>query len=186
MFSDYLNSFEKVLVNTKSSQRDGTCIDLDVCFQQVIDHLLKVREKGNRVYLVGNGGSSGIVSHGAVDFLNACGFKAQAITDNSLLTCIANDYGYENVFSQPLSVLLDKDDIVVAISSSGNSMNIVNACKMATTKGAMVIGFSGFKEDNKLRSSGDYNFWLDDMHYGRVEIGHSLLLHYITDNLGLK
>jgi D-sedoheptulose 7-phosphate isomerase len=186
MFSNYLNSFEKVLLNTKASQKNGTHVDLDTCFQQVIDHLLKIREKGNRVYLVGNGGSSGIVSHGAVDFLNACGFKAHAITDNSLLTCIANDYGYENVFSQPLSTLLDEGDIVIAISSSGNSMNIVNACKMARSKGAKVIGFSGFKSDNKLRTEGDYNFWLNDSHYGRVEIGHSLLLHYITDNLGIK
>lgn len=186
MFSDYLKSFEKVLSATKSSLRNGAEIDLDSCFQQVHELLQRTRELGNRVYLVGNGGSSGIVSHGAVDFLNACGFKAHAITDNSLLTCIANDYGYENVFSQPFATLLDKDDVVVAISSSGNSMNIVNACKMANSKGAKVIGLSGFKADNKLRSEGDFNFWLDDSHYGRVEIGHSLLLHYITDNLGIK
>ncbi|KAA3650510.1 MAG: SIS domain-containing protein [Bacteroidetes bacterium] len=186
MFSQYLNSFEKVLSETKSTLKDGVGIGLDDCFLKVNEILKETKLTGNRIYLVGNGGSSGIVSHAAVDFLNACGFKAHAITDNSLLTCIANDYGYENVFSQPLDTLIDENDVLIAVSSSGNSMNIVNACQKAKEKGAIVLSFSGFKSDNKLRTQGDYNFWLNDMHYGRVEIGHSLLIHYITDNLGKK
>ena len=103
-----------------------------------------------------------------------------------MLTCIANDYGYENVFSQPLDTLIDENDVLIAVSSSGNSMNIVNACQKAKEKGAIVLSFSGFKSDNKLRTQGDYNFWLNDMHYGRVEIGHSLLIHYITDKIEKK
>lgn len=183
MFSQYLQSFNQVLANAKASLKDGSSLDLDECFAQIHQVLTETRNKGRRVYLVGNGGSSAIVSHAAIDFLNACGFKAHALTDNSMLTCLANDYGYEKVFSQALETLLDPNDVLIAVSSSGNSMNIVNACIMAHEKGAQVISFSGFKSSNKLRSHGDFNLWLDDDNYGRVEIGHSLLIHHITDQL---
>lgn len=186
MFKDYLDLFNTVLSETKASINDDVSIDLDDSFKQINDLLIETRTNLRNVYLVGNGGSSGIVSHGAIDFLNACGFKAHAITDNSLLTCMANDYGYENVFAQPFRTLIEPNDVVIAISSSGNSINIINACKVAREKGAKVITFSGFKSHNPLRSEGNFNLWLNSEHYGRVEIGHSLLLHYITDNLSIK
>ena len=66
--------------------------------------------------MIGNGGSSGIVSHSMVDFINACGLNARAITDNSLLTCMANDYGYENVFKQPFSAMINEGDMLIAVS----------------------------------------------------------------------
>lgn len=186
MFQEYLNTFNSVLAETKATLANESEIDLDAAFKSINELLKTARLDKRSVYLVGNGGSSGIVSHGAIDFLNACGFKAHAITDNSLLTCMANDYGYENVFSQPFKTLIEPNDVVIAISSSGNSINIINACKMAKEKGANVISFSGFKSHNPLRSQGDFNLWLNSEHYGRVEIGHSLLLHYITDNLSIK
>jgi D-sedoheptulose 7-phosphate isomerase len=186
MFKEYLNSFNSVLTETQASVENEISVDLDEAFSQINALLKETRTNRRNVYLVGNGGSSGIVSHGAIDFLNACGFKAHAITDNSLLTCMANDYGYENVFAQPFRTLIEPNDVVIAISSSGNSINIINACKVAKDKGAKVISFSGFKSHNPLRSEGHFNLWLNSEHYGRVEIGHSLLLHYITDNLSIK
>lgn len=186
MFSNYLDSFDQVLRSTQSFDKDGNSLDLDTSYNEVVHLLEETRKQRKTVFLIGNGGSSGIVSHGAIDFLNACGFKAHALTDNSLLTCMANDYGYENVFAQPFKTLLEEDDVVVAISSSGNSMNIVNACQIANEKNAKVITLSGFSETNKLKKEGDFNFWLSDNHYGRVEIGHSLILHYITDQLAVK
>jgi D-sedoheptulose 7-phosphate isomerase len=186
MFSNYLDKFQSVLSQTKTSKQNGDSLELDETFLQVNEIFNRTKANKNHVYLIGNGGSSGIVSHGAIDFLNACGFKAQALTDNSLLTCMANDYGYENVFAQPFKTLIEKEDVVIAISSSGKSANIVNACKVAKQKGAQVITFSGFKSDNPLRKEGDYNFWVDSNNYGIVEIGHSLLLHHITDQLSIK
>ena len=182
MFSTYLEDFQEVLRKTNVTDSNGE-LELDNAFGEVIQKLKSVRENDGHVYLIGNGGSSGIVSHGAIDFLNACGFKAHALTDNSQLTCMANDYGYENVFAQPLKKLLSNGDVLIAISSSGTSANIVKACELARAKSGLIITFSGFGEGNPLRKSGDYNFWLDSNHYGRVEIGHSLLLHYITDSL---
>lgn len=182
MFAKYLNDFSSVLENTEATTQNSPT-GLDEAFSTVVNRLKTVRENGAHVYLVGNGGSSAIVSHAAIDLLNACGFRAHALTDNSLLTCMANDYGYENVFSQPLKTLFDEGDVLVAISSSGKSPNIVNACNEVKAKASTVITFSGFNADNPLRHSGDYNFWLDSKDYGIVEIGHSLLFHHITDKL---
>lgn len=154
--------------------------------QSALEEMLDVisKKKATKcVYLIGNGGSSGIVSHAAIDFLNACGYRAHALSDNSLITCMANDYGYENVFTQPLKTLLEDGDILIAVSSSGNSANIHTAASYAKERNCTVITFSGFKTDNKLRKCGSYNIWLDSEHYGRVEIGHSLILHYLTDRL---
>lgn len=185
MFNNYLEKFAETLKNTAASTKDES-LSLDASFDAINKVFETCKAKRNTVYLIGNGGSSGIVSHGAIDFLNACGFKAQALTDNSMLTCMANDYGYENVFAQPFKILIEEGDVVVAISSSGQSENIVNASKVATGKGAKIITFSGFKKDNPLRKQGDFNLWLDSKNYGIVEIGHSLLLHHITDRLAIK
>jgi len=185
MFVEYLNKFQDILSKTVASSSEGSIV-LDDAFQEVIGKLKDIRSEERHVYLVGNGGSSGIVSHGAIDFLNACGFKAHALTDNSLLTCMANDYGYENVFSQPLKTLFSEGDALVAISSSGTSKNIVNACEEVKDKAGLIVTFSGFGDDNPLRKNGDYNFWLDSRNYGYVEIGHALLLHYVTDHLNSK
>lgn len=181
MFSTYLQSFAKVLEQTKASTLNAE-LTLDQAFEELIKSFVE-RKQQQTVYLIGNGGSSGIVSHSAVDFVNACGYRAQALTDNSMLTCMANDYGYENVFAQPFKTLIQENDIVVAVSSSGTSKNIVNACKQAKEKGAFILTFSGFKAENDLRKLGDYNLWVDSLDYGQVEIGHALLLHYLTDQL---
>jgi len=182
MFAKYIEDFSSILRKTEATD-ESSKIELDEAFTAVVKQMEEVRNNKSHVYLVGNGGSSAIVSHAAIDLLNACGFKAHALTDNSLLTCMANDYGYENVFSQPLKTLFEEGDVLVAISSSGKSPNIVNACHQVKDNAAAVITFSGFSSDNPLRISGDYNFWLDSKDYGIVEIGHSLLFHHVTDKL---
>jgi D-sedoheptulose 7-phosphate isomerase len=102
------------------------------------------------------------------------------------LTCLANDYGYENVFSEGLKTLFTSKDALIAVSSSGSSQNIRNAAVLAKQMGGQVLTFSGFKTDNPLRSLGDYNFWLNSTDYGKVEIGHALLLHILTDELSRR
>jgi len=106
--------------------------------------------------------------------------------DSSTLTCFSNDYGYENAFSRRVERLLTKNDVLIAISSSGQSANILNACKSASKNSASVFTLSGFNADNALRSLGNYNYWLNSDDYGMVEIGHLFLLHYISDLLGIS
>lgn len=182
MISQYMDRFSAAIKATVITDREGKEIGHDEAYANLASLLLEKKADAN-MYLFGNGGSSGIVSHAAVDFMNACGFKAMALTDNSLLTCQANDFGYENVFRQPLKTLLRSGDVALGVSSSGKSPNIVNACNYASENGAYVITYSGFKPDNPLRETGDINFWLPAQDYGFVEMGHAILIHILTDEL---
>ena len=101
--------------------------------------------------------------------------------DPALLTCMTNDYGYKDAFARILSTVAQKGDVLFAISSSGQSVNIHNAIKRMQEIEGMTISLSGFRGDNPLRLLGDLNFWIDSDDYGFVEMGHLLLLHHIAD-----
>lgn len=178
--NQYTNQFDKVVNAAIITDNNG--VTIDNAFAKIVEELNTIKANGGTVYLVGNGGSSGIISHVSIDLINACKIKAQPITDNSILTCLANDYGYENVFSEALKTLITDKDLLIAVSSSGNSQNIVNAVEVANQKGAKSFTLSGFKPENALRKTGTYNLWIESMSYGYVEIGHALLLHYVTDS----
>ena len=182
-YNEYISQFKDVLGKVVVTDEKGAALDTQDALESTCALLSSVSEKGSTIYLIGNGGSSGIISHTAIDFVNACKLKAYPITDNSMLTCFANDYGYENVFKEPLQTMIGKDDILLAVSSSGNSPNIVNGATIAKEKGAKVITLSGFKPDNKLRKEGHFNVWLESNSYGYVEIGHALVIHYMVDIL---
>ncbi|MCB1084716.1 MAG: SIS domain-containing protein, partial [Chlamydiia bacterium] len=144
-------------------------------------YLRQVQNRDGSVYVIGNGGSAGIASHFAIDLLNALEIPAQTLYDSNVMTCISNDYGYDHVFSRPLKLLLKKNDLLVCISSSGNSQNILNGTEVAKKKGASVITLSGFEPHNPLRVLGGLNFFLPIIDYGLVEMGHFFLLHTIID-----
>ena len=142
------------------------------------------RGRGARVFLAGNGGSSVLVSHALTDLINVAGLRAQTLHESALLTCMANDYGYENAFARVLNVQAAKGDLLIAVSSSGRSSNIHHLVQCARKKGVRVITLSGFDPVNALRSMGDLNIWIDSRDYGLVEIGHLFILHNIADRLG--
>lgn len=146
--------------------------------------LRTAREQGGSVYLVGNGGSAGVASHAATDFVNVAQLRAQTIHDPSILTCMANDYGYENSFARILGRLARADDVLIAISSSGKSLNIRNAADAVKHSDGQVMTLSGFDRGNPLRQQGQLNIWLDSSDYGMVEIGHQFILHNISDRFG--
>jgi len=185
-YKQYLDSFEKVLLGLVATDESQKEINLEEAYKLFSDLLDSVKSQNHSVFLIGNGGSSGIISHTSVDLLNSCMIKAFPLTDNSQLTCFANDFGYENVYSKPLETLLSRGDLLIAVSSSGNSKNIVNAAKLARDKGNAVISLTGFRSDNSLRQCGNLNFWLNSSSYGIVEIGHAFILHYLTDRFSGK
>jgi len=131
----------------------------------------------DRIFLVGNGGSAAIASHIATDYTKNGGKYAQAFNDISLLTCLANDYGHENMFARAMAFYCSPDDLLIAISSSGQSANILNAADQARDMGMAVLTLSGFRHDNPLRDKGDINFWVPSEDYGHVEITHLAILH---------
>ena len=118
----------------------------------------------------------------AVPLWNVAGLRASTLHESSPITCMANDYGYEDVLSTSLDKITKKHDILIAVNSSGHSMNVVNGVNTMKRLGGKVLTFSGFDKDNTLRQLGDLNVWLVDHQYGRVEIGHLFILHHLADS----
>lgn len=133
------------------------------------------------VYVIGNGGSAGIASHFSTDLLRTLEIGSVTLFDSNHLTCFSNDFGYERVFEMPLRRLLRPKDLLIAISSSGKSENILRGVQVANEIKAPVVTFSGFSFDNPLRGLGDLNFWIESSDYGLVEMSHFVLLHTIID-----
>ena len=140
-------------------------------------------QKQKKVIFIGNGGSAAIASHQAIDYWRNGGFQAIAFNDGALLTCIGNDFGYEQVFSKPISMFAQPGDVLFAISSSGQSANIIAGARQAAQVGCHVITCSAFKSDNPLRQLGDLNFYVPTMSYGFAEIAHLCISHCILDGL---
>ena len=103
--------------------------------------------------------------------------------DPATLTCLGNDYGYEHVFSKQLEIVTESGDLLVAISSSGESENIINAVLIAHKTGCKILTLSGFQPDNRLRQLGDYNIYVPSMEYGIVESVHNIILQEAVDVL---
>jgi D-sedoheptulose 7-phosphate isomerase len=137
----------------------------------------------HKVMFIGNGGSAAVASHQALDYWKNGGIRALAFNDSSLLTCVANDYGYPHVFEKPIEMFADAGDLLIAISSSGRSENILAACRAALAKGCSVMTMSGFKPDNPLRAMGAINFYVASSSYGHVEIAHLALCHCLVDTI---
>jgi D-sedoheptulose 7-phosphate isomerase len=178
-----IEEFSKVVSAGRFTDSIGDELDVQAGVKQFLDKLKQAKESDNRIFIVGNGGSAGVASHVVTDFVNKGELSAFTLHDPALLTCMANDYGYENAFARILSTLAHKGDILIAISSSGQSVNIHNAIQLMQKIGGTTISLSGFKKNNPLRSLGSLNFWLDSNDYGFVEMGHFFLLHYIADRV---
>lgn len=157
------------------------CTNYDEGVQLLLDTFLYHKNKRAQLFFIGNGGSSAIASHMTADFMKNGGMNTYSLYDNAVTTCMGNDYGYEYIFSRPMDFLVRKGDLVVAISSSGNSLNIVNAIEVVKAKKATVITFTGFKPDNKVKQQGDINVYVPCEQYGIVESIHNLILQQIVD-----
>jgi D-sedoheptulose 7-phosphate isomerase len=138
---------------------------------------------GKKTIVVGNGGSAAMASHVAVDFTKAAGVRAITFNEADLITCFANDYGYEQWVVEALKAYADKGDVAILISSSGTSKNIVNGTLKAKELGLKTITLSGFSKDNDLNNKGDINFWIGSSSYNYVEMTHHVWLVAMVDYL---
>lgn len=179
--ADFFGRTQAAIEGALCTGPDGTALSRDEGLKIFFRAVLKAHEAGRKIIVIGNGGSAAIASHTAVDLWKNGGVRAVAFNDSSLLTCISNDLGYENVFSAPLDMFADKGDLLVAISSSGKSVNILKAAKAAADRGCTVVTMSGFGPDNPLRKAGELNFYVPSNGYGFVETAHAILCHCIVD-----
>lgn len=147
----------------------------------VIRKALAAHAKGCKLIFIGNGGSSAIASHMAIDYWKNGGIRATAFNDAALLTCVSNDYGYEYVFEKPIEMMAQEGDLLIAMSSSGLSQNILKGVAAAGAKECGIVTLSGFSADNPLRLLGDVNFYIPSGSYGHVEIAHLSICHAMLD-----
>jgi D-sedoheptulose 7-phosphate isomerase len=177
----YFTTLSGYLTQTAVTNASGATMDLAEAINQCMANARRAHAAGNKLIFVGNGGSAAIASHMATDYSKNGGVRSLALNDGSMLTCLGNDLGYDQVFAKQLELHARTGDLVVAISSSGRSANILNAVKAARAAGCSVITLSGFGADNPLRRLGDINFYLASDRYGFVEIGHLTICHAILD-----
>jgi D-sedoheptulose 7-phosphate isomerase len=153
--------------------------------QQLLDQAAKLIQQSQlnsgKIIFVGNGGSAAMASHLSVDLTKAANIRAINFNEADLITCFANDYGYEHWVARALEAYADEHDVVVLISSSGKSSNIINGVLQARKLGVPIITLSGFKSDNPLRNLGDVNFWCNSEAYNVVEMTHHIWLLAIVD-----
>jgi D-sedoheptulose 7-phosphate isomerase len=148
-----------------------------------INDAIALLKTSKRIFFLGNGGSNSISSHMMEDYGKIAGFQTYAFSDAALITCYANDYGYENAMAEWLKLHFQPGDVLIATSSSGESKNIVNAADVARVKGGKIIALTGFATGNTLSKMGDVNFYLNVRNYGMVECFHQVILHVILDSL---
>ena len=148
---------------------------------KVADLAKKTSGSGKKLIIAGNGGSAAMASHVCVDFTKVAKVRAINFNEADLITCFSNDYGYEHAYQKAIEFYGDKGDMLILISSSGNSPNIINAANYGKKAGLSVVTLSGFKSTNKLKNQGDINIWVDCESYNVVEMTHHIILLSIVD-----
>ena len=154
--------------------------------ENISKEILNCKKKGNSVFIFGNGGSASIASHVSTDLNKICKVKSKNFNEANHITCFANDFGYERWVVETLKIYLKKNDLVILISSKGNSKNMINAAKFCNKKGVKLITLTGFDKKNKLKSlnkSKKLNVWINSKTYNFVENLHQIILLAAIDKI---
>ena len=175
---NYLNKISKKIIE------DENVFNQLLLIKKILLNTIKSKKK---VLIFGNGGSAAISSHVSVDLTKNTKIKAINFNEADLITCFSNDYGYENWVSKAIDFYADKNDVVILISSSGKSKNMLNACKAAKRRRIKnIITFTGNKKDNPLSKLGNINLWVNSNIYNYVENVHQIWLLSICDLIKLN
>ncbi|MDC0233014.1 SIS domain-containing protein [Pelagibacteraceae bacterium] len=173
--------FERYFKNYNKSIYD-LLIELDTSLiDRSVELILKCKRNNGKVFIVGNGGSSSIASHVSVDFAKVANVQSNTFNNANLITCFANDYGHENWVKEAIKAYTQKNDILILISSSGNSINIINAAKYCNENNIPLITFSGFDKENHLAKLGNVNIHINSNNYNYIEMSHHIILVSIVD-----
>jgi D-sedoheptulose 7-phosphate isomerase len=178
---NHTSELNRIVNSLSVSQCDGAKTSVDEAFVLWRNISLSIRDEKKSIFLIGNGASASMASHIAADLAKNARIRTSVFSDLSLITAIGNDMGYENVFAEPLQCNMGKGDMLVAISSSGQSQNVIRAVERANVLGGFVVTLSAMKPENKLRSMGMLNFYIPAETYGNAETGHAAILHYWVD-----
>ena len=174
-FEKYFKNYNKSIFNLLN--------DLDISLiDKSVELIQECKKNKGKTYIIGNGGSSSIASHVSVDLTKNANIRCTNYNEADLITCFSNDYGYEKWIEKAVDFYSDQNDVLILISSSGKSKNMINACKAARKKNiSKIITFTGHEKNNPLSKLGDINFWIDSKAYNFVENTHQIWLLTICD-----
>jgi len=181
--NDWLNKIEELsnILSSLTFSTAGKNLPVDEGFAELKRLTDEVRSNRKTVYVIGNGASASMASHFSADLAKNGKLHTEVFSDLALITAISNDMGYEEVFAEPLRRRGAKEDLLVAISSSGNSKNILAAINEAKLIGMHTVTISAMKADNSLKNAGDVNLYIPAKIYGDAESCHAAILHYWID-----
>ena len=177
----YLRALSEAMLGTEVTDQAGDTLSLDEGTERAIDMILGVGASSRKTMLVGNGGSAAIASHLQSDLCKTAGVRALVFTEQPLLTALSNDLGYEQAYEWQVKIWAEPGDLLVAISSSGQSENIVRAARAAVERGCSLMTLTGFRPDNPLRQMGNLSFYVSSAIYGYVEAAHTALAHCLAE-----
>lgn len=177
----------------KKLQKTIEILDLN-SLEKIIEVISQAYQEKKQIFVMGNGGSAANASHFAADLskntvkdandIEEKRFKITALTDNiSKITALANDLSFADIFAEQLKDLVNQGDLVIVISASGNSANIIKAVQQAKIRGAKTIGLLGFKTGGQVKELIGYPLVIQSDHYGRIEDLHSIVQHVIISYL---
>ena len=186
IWSKKVDEIAKSLLSLTATDCDGKPLSIEAAFALWTDWTVQIREQKRTIFLIGNGASASMASHVAADLAKNAHVHTEVFTDLALITAIANDMSFQEIFSEPLKRRLVPGDMVVAISSSGRSANILQAVQTTKKLGGKVITLSAMQLENPLHSLGDLNFYIPAHSYGMAETCHAAILHYWIDRTIVK
>lgn len=180
------DAIAQCLQSLSATRGDATGLPIDDALDMWTDLTIDIRSRQNTVFLIGNGASASMASHVSADLAKNAHVHTEVFTDLSLITAIANDISFDEVFAEPLRRRMKTGDMLVAISSSGQSKNILQAVATAKELGGRTITLSAMKPENPLRRQGELNLYVSAQTYGLAETCHAAILHYWIDTIILK
>jgi len=173
-YSSYLKQYNKSIYELINNVNANL-------IEQSVQLIQRSIHNKSKVYIVGNGGSASIASHVSVDFAKVARVPSSTFNNSNLITCFANDYGYENWVVEAIKAYTNINDLIILISSSGTSKNIVNAAQYCKDNNIDLITLSGFNKDNPLSTLGNVNFHIESTEYNYIEMSHHIILLALVD-----
>jgi|TARA_Y100000294_G_scaffold100372_1_gene93164 D-sedoheptulose 7-phosphate isomerase len=171
---NYFNDYNKLLLSNFDEVKKKLIL--------IKKNFLQIKKNKKKIIIFGNGGSAAISSHFSVDMTKNANIRCINFNEPDLITCFSNDFGYDNWLSNSIKFYGDKGDILIAISSSGKSKNIINGCTAAKKKKfSKIITLTGHRINNPVMKKGDINLWINSKAYNFIENIHQFWLLLLVD-----
>lgn len=180
-WKDFISDVAGLLARSEAHTHGLVRVDAEQAFALWVGWTLATRARRGTAYFAGNGASASMACHFSADLAKNARVRTQIFTDPSLLTAVGNDISYEQVFAEPLAWFAQEGDLLVTVSSSGNSPNVVAALVAARRLGVRSVALSAMREDNQSRHLADLSLYVPAHTYGLAETCHAAILHHWMD-----